>query len=245
MVALVTGAAQGIGRGVALRLASDGAALACADVDLEGARQTVDLIERAGGRGAAFAADVSSSEQVRAVVEQAAAELGPISVLVNVAGIYGRHDPVNKQDLDNWQRVLSVNLHGTFRCCRAVLPDMIGRRWGRIVNISSGQGLRPRANIAPYAASKSAVIAFTKSLALEVAEHGITVNAIMPGVTDTAMPRLYGSEEHLQERARTNPLGRIGQPSDIAAAIAFLVSPDADYVTGQTLAVNGGIIMLP
>jgi NAD(P)-dependent dehydrogenase (short-subunit alcohol dehydrogenase family) len=122
---------------------------------------------------------------------------------------------------------------------------MLARGWGRIVNIASGQALRPRPTVAPYAASKAAVIGFTKALALEVARQGVTVNAIMPGVTDTAMPRQHGSEERLVEQGRRNPMGRIGRPEDVAGVVAFLLSDDAAYITGQTLAVNGGAIQLP
>jgi len=188
---------------------------------------------------------VSSSADVARAVAAAESQLGPLGVLANVAGIYGRHAPVRDQDLENWERVLAVNLNGAFLCTRAVLSGMIERGWGRVVNVASGQALRGRPGVAPYAASKAALIGFTKAVALEVASSGVTVNAIMPAITDTAMPRLYGSEERLRERGRQNPMGRIGQPEDIAAAATFLASSDADYITGQTIAVNGGIIMLP
>ena len=244
-VAFITGAGQGIGRGVALRLATEGAAIAAVDQNLETAGQTAEELREAGGIALELQADVSSSEAVAEAVRRAAGALGPIAILANVAGIYGRHAPIREQDLENWQRVLAVNLTGSFLCARAVLPGMLERRWGRIVNVASGQAQRPRANVGPYAASKAAVIGFTKALALEVAAHGVTVNAIMPAVTDTAMPRQHGSEERLREQARRNPIGRIGQPADLAASIAFLVSDDAEYITGQTLAVNGGAIMLP
>ena len=191
-----------------------------------------------------FTLGASSADVARAVAA-AESQLGPLGVLANVAGIYGRHAPVRDQDLENWERVLAVNLNGAFLCTRAVLSGMIERGWGRVVNVASGQALRGRPGVAPYAASKAALIGFTKAVALEVASSGVTVNAIMPAITDTAMPRLYGSEERLRERGRQNPMGRIGQPEDIAAAATFLASSDADYITGQTIAVNGGIIMLP
>jgi NAD(P)-dependent dehydrogenase (short-subunit alcohol dehydrogenase family) len=141
--------------------------------------------------------------------------------------------------------VLAVNLDGTFLCSQAALPGMLERGWGRIVNIASGQAIRPRPSVAPYAASKAAVIGLTKALALEVARRGVTVNAVMPGVTDTAMPRQHGSEERLRQQGELNPMGRIGQPDDVAGVVAFLVSDDAAYITGQTIAVNGGVIQLP
>jgi 2-hydroxycyclohexanecarboxyl-CoA dehydrogenase len=244
-VAFVTGAGQGLGKGVALRFGSEGAAVAVVDVNADTAQQTANELYLAGGRAIALQLDVSNSAEVARAVGQAEAELGPIDVLANVAGIYGKHAPIREQEVDNWERVLAVNLTGTFLCARAVLAGMIQRGWGRIINVASGQALRPRSSIAPYAASKAAVIGFTKALALEVARRGVTANVIMPGVSDTAMPRLYGSEERLQQQAERNPMGRIGQPEDIAAAAAFLASEDAAYITGQTIAVNGGIIMLP
>lgn len=244
-VAMVTGAGQGIGRAVALRLAAEGAAVAAVDANAETARDTAQALRVAGARAIACQADVSRSEQVAEAVRVARAELGPVDILANVAGIYGQHMPIREQTLENWERVLSVNLTGTFLCCKAVLPDMLARRWGRIVNIASGHALGGRPNVAPYAASKAAVMGFTKALALEVARQGVTVNCLMPAVTDTAMPRLYGTEEHLRRQAEANPIGRIGRPEDLAAMIAFLASDDAEYITGQTIAVNGGVRQLP
>jgi NAD(P)-dependent dehydrogenase (short-subunit alcohol dehydrogenase family) len=233
-VAVVTGAGQGIGRAVASRLQADGLRVAAFDVKLQEVPAAL-----------ALRVDVSDPAAVRQAFETVAAELGPIDIVANVAGIYGDHRPVRDQTLDNWRRVLAVNLDGTFLCAQAALPGMLTRRWGRIINIASGQAIRPRPNIAPYAASKAAVVSFTKALALEVARSGVTVNAIMPGVTDTAMPRQNSSEEQLRQQAERNPMGRIGQPEDVAGVVAFLVSDDAAYITGQTLAVNGGVIQLP
>jgi NAD(P)-dependent dehydrogenase (short-subunit alcohol dehydrogenase family) len=240
-VALVTGAGQGIGRAVARRLHADGARLALLDVHAE-ALQAV----AAGLDGSlALQVDVADPGAVRAAFDTVAADLGPVDIVANVAGIYGDHRPVREQTLDNWRRVLAVNLDGTFLCSQAALPGMLERGWGRIVNIASGQAIRPRPSVAPYAASKAAVIGLTKALALEVARRGVTVNAVMPGVTDTAMPRQHGSEERLRQQGELNPMGRIGQPDDVAGVVAFLVSDDAAYITGQTIAVNGGVIQLP
>jgi 2-hydroxycyclohexanecarboxyl-CoA dehydrogenase len=233
-VAVVTGAGQGIGRAVASRLQADGLRVAAFDVRLQDVPSAL-----------ALAVDVSDPGAVRQAFETVAAELGAVDVVANVAGIYGDHRPVRDQTLENWRRVLAVNLDGTFLCAQAALPGMLTRGWGRIINIASGQAIRPRPNIAPYAASKAAVVGFTKALALEVARTGLTVNAIMPGVTDTAMPRQNSSEEQLLQQAERNPMGRIGQPEDVAGVVAFLVSDDAAYITGQTLAVNGGVIQLP
>ena len=231
---MVTGAGQGIGRAVARRLQADGLRVAALDVNLQEVPAAL-----------ALRVDVSDPAAVRQAFETVANELGPVDVVANVAGIYGDHRPVRDQTLDNWQRVLAVNLHGTFLCSQAALPGMLARGWGRVVNLASGQAIRPRPLVAPYAASKAAVIGFTKAVALEVARSGVTVNAIMPGVTDTAMPRQHGSEERLRQQGERNPMGRIGQPEDVAGVVAFLVSDDAAYITGQTLAVNGGLIQLP
>jgi NAD(P)-dependent dehydrogenase (short-subunit alcohol dehydrogenase family) len=231
---VVTGAGQGIGRAVARRLQADGLRVAALDVNLQEVPAAL-----------ALRVDVSDPAAVRQAFETVANELGPVDVVANVAGIYGDHRPVRDQTLDNWQRVLAVNLHGTFLCSQAALPGMLARGWGRVVNLASGQAIRPRPLVAPYAASKAAVIGFTKAVALEVARSGVTVNAIMPGVTDTAMPRQHGSEERLRQQGERNPMGRIGQPEDVAGVVAFLVSDDAAYITGQTLAVNGGLIQLP
>lgn len=244
-VALVTGGGQGIGRAVARRLAADGAAVGVLDINDDNAEATASELAKVGSRATFVQCDVSQAEQVANAVEAIAGKLGPIAVLANIAGIYGRHDLVRDQDLANWNRVLGINLTGTFLCAKAVLPGMVTAGWGRIVNISSSQGLRPRARIAPYAASKAAVLGFTKAFALEVARHGITVNAIIPSVVDTAMPRENSPEERLRQQAEENPTGRIGQPEDLAALVAFLASDDAAYITGQGIACNGGQIQLP
>jgi NAD(P)-dependent dehydrogenase (short-subunit alcohol dehydrogenase family) len=240
-VAFVTGAGQGIGRAVATRLSAEGAAVAVVDLQAQTAQQVAAGLPRA----VALQLDVADPEQVERAVRAVVAQFGAVDIVANIAGIFGRVAPVREQTLEDWQRVLGVNLDGTFLCARAALGGMLERGWGRIVNVASGQALRPRANIAPYAASKAAVIGFTKALALEVASGGVTVNAVMPGVTDTAMPRDHGSEERLREQGRRNPMGRIGQPEDVAGVVAFLASEDARYITGQTVAVNGGQIQLP
>ena len=241
-VAVVTGAGQGIGRAVATRLHAEGARVAAFDVNAA----TVGEVARAlGGETLGLQVDVSSPQEVARAFETVAAELGPVDVVANVAGIYGEHAPVREQSLDNWRRVLAVNLDGTFLCSQAALRGMLERGWGRIVNVASGQAIRPRPTVGPYAASKAAVIGFSKALALEVARSGVTVNVVMPGVTDTAMPRQHSSEERLRQQAERNPMGRIGRPEDVAGVVAFLVSDDAAYITGQTVGVNGGAIQLP
>ena len=241
-VALVTGAGQGIGRAVALRFAREGACVAALDIDGATAERTAGEL---GGRSLALRADVADSAAIDAAVREVERTLGPVDVLANIGGVYGRHAPIREQTLENWQRVLDVNLTGGFICAKRVLRGMVDRRWGRILNVSSGHALGGRPNVSPYTASKMAVIGFTKALALEVARSNVTVNAIMPGITDTAMPRMYASEERLRAQGEQNPMGRIGRPEDIANAMAFLASEDGGYITGQTIAVNGGIRELP
>jgi 3-oxoacyl-[acyl-carrier protein] reductase len=244
-VAIVTGAGQGIGREVARRFAAEGAAVGVLDINIDNAEAAASELSRAGHRAAAVEADVSRADSVANAVQAVEAKFGRIGVLANVAGIYGRHDLVRDQDLDNWNRVLGTNLTGTFLCCKAVLPGMMALGWGRVINLASSQGLRPRARVGPYAASKAAIIGFTKAFALEVGRGGITVNAIAPSVVDTAMPRENSSEERLREQAAANPMGRIGQPADIAGLALFLASDDASYISGQTIAVGGGQLQLP
>ncbi len=219
--------------------------VAALDVDGEAAERTAAGLRAAGARALALQANVAEADAVDRAMRRVEADFGRIDILANVAGIYGRHLPVREQELENWERVLAVNLTGSFLCAKRVLRGMVERRWGRIVNVASGHAFNGRPNVSPYAASKAAVIAFTKALALEVARSGVTVNAIMPGVTDTAMPRLYAPEERLRAQAEHNPMGRVGQPEDIAGAMAFLASDDAAYITGQTIAVNGGARQLP
>ncbi len=244
-VAVVTGAGGGIGRATAARLAAEGARVAALDLDAQAAERTAAELRTAGASALAVALNVAESDAVERAMRRVETDVGPIDILANVAGIYGKHLPLREQTLENWQQVLDVNLTGSFLCAKRVLRGMVERRWGRIVSVASGQAFAGRPNIAPYAASKAALIGFTKALALEVARDGVTVNAIMPGVTDTAFPRPYGSEEHLRRRAEENPMGRIGTPADVAGAIAFLASDDASYITGQTIAVNGGVRQLP
>ncbi|KUH96963.1 short-chain dehydrogenase [Mycolicibacterium acapulense] len=226
--AVVTGGGSGIGLAVAQRLRADGMHVATIDINPSDA----DF---------AYTADVTDRAQVDEAFNAVRAQLGPITVLVNAAGLekFKRFTDLKFED---WQRVIDVNLNGVFHCVQAVLPDMIEAGWGRIVNISSSSTHSGQPYMAPYVAAKSAVNGLTKSLALEYGPSGITVNAVPPGFIDT--PMLRKSEERgylvVQQNIDSTPVRRIGKPEDIAAACAFLVSDEAGYITGQILGVNGG-----
>jgi NAD(P)-dependent dehydrogenase (short-subunit alcohol dehydrogenase family) len=246
-VAIVTGAAGGIGRATALRLASGGAAVAVIDQDLDRANETVRLIAELDGAAIALRADVSKSKDVAATVAAVRERLGAPAILVNNAGISrgGRIQDIREED---WDLVLAVNLRGCYLFCKEVVPLMLEAGNGRIVSISSGTGVRVGPGTGPYAASKAGVIALMKSVAGELASKGITANTVAPGLTDTPMTRgQFGDAERLRQQATTgriaNPMRVVIEPEDIAAAVAFLVGPDSRYITGQTLHVNAGSFM--
>jgi 2-hydroxycyclohexanecarboxyl-CoA dehydrogenase len=239
--ALVTGAARGIGAGIARALAAAGARVALADVAADSVRETAEGL---GKGGLPIVMDVSDARSVRAGVAEAEARLGPLDVLVNNAGV-DTIAPFVETDEGVWDRLWAVNLRGTLLTTRAVLDGMIARQRGRIVSIGSDAGRVGSTGEAVYSATKGGVIAFSKSLAREVARHGITVNCVCPGPTDTALleqVREYDEKLHAS-LARAIPLRRLGKPEDIAAAVAFLASDDAAYITGQTLSVSGGLTM--
>ncbi len=240
-IAIVTGGGQGIGRSVAERLAREGAPVAVWDLDLSGATETVRAIASLGVEGEPRKVDVASWEEVKAAVETVVQRWGRIDILVNNAGVTRDGFLVRMQPAD-WEFVLSVNLNGTFHCTKAVLPVMIKQRSGRIVNLASVVGAMGNAGQANYAASKAAVIGFTKSVAREYAARNITANAVAPGFIDTLMTRKL-PEETRESLKRQIPLGRLGQPEDVAHAVGFLVSEEASYITGQVLHVNGGMLM--
>ena len=239
--ALVTGGASGIGAATCRRLAAEGARVAVTDVNLDGARGVADEVD-----GAAFELDVRSTDSVRAAVEGAERELGPVDVLVNNAG-YDEWSWFTDTDEALWQRVLAVNLVGVIACTHAVLPGMQERRRGRIVNVSSEAGRVGSSGSAIYSAAKAGVIGFTKAIAIENGRYGITSNAIAPGPIET--PLLMGAPDafgDLGKRLVENMVGatnlrRLGQPDEVAAAIVFLASDDASYITGQALGVSGGL----
>ena len=242
--AIVTGAARGIGAGIAIRLASDGMAVAVLDLDEADCARTVKEIENAGGRALAVGCDVSKTDQVSAAVERIAAELGEPTVLVNNAGIT-RDAMLFKMTDEDWDTVIDVNLRGPFLMTRAVQKYMTGQKWGRIVNISSSSGLGNRGQ-ANYSATKAGIEGFTKTLAKEMGKFGITANAVAPHFIATDMTaamagKLKMSFEDLVETYKKQiPVARVGQPADVAHAVSYLVSEGAGFVSGQVIYVAGG-----
>jgi len=241
---IVTGAAQGIGRAVALRLAAHGVHVAVWDVQHNGVEETAKLCREKGATSRAFTLDVGNTDAIEAAVADFERDWGKPDGLVNNAGIFPRARALD-MDLAEWDQVLRVNLTGTFVTARAVAARMKDLGRGAIVNTASGRALAGAANGAHYAASKGGIIALTKSLALDWAAYGIRVNCIIPGLTDTAQPRVEMGDNELHAAGVRIPMGRIGRPEDIAAVVAFLLSDDAGYMTGQSVAANGGAIMVP
>jgi len=240
-VALVTGAGRGIGRAIALELARAGAAVGLLGRGADALRAVAGEVEREGGRALALAADVSAPAEVEAAIAACSATLGAVDVLVNNAGASSR-GPIDAVPPEEWARVLDVNLTGAYLCARAVAPAMRARRWGRIVNISSitAQTGGVSGSVA-YSAAKGGLLAFTRTLARDLAPFGITVNAVSPGQIDTRMSDEL-SPEQLRAVVEMIPLGRLGTPEEIAHAVRFLASAEAGFITGVTLDVNGGIL---
>jgi 3-oxoacyl-[acyl-carrier protein] reductase len=240
-IALVTGAAQGIGRDIALGLAKDGANVAICDVNLDAAQKTAGDIEAMGRKSLAVKANVASSAEVTAMIDQVVATFGRIDILVNNAGIT-RDGLILRMKDEDWDLVLSINLKGSFLCTKSALKYMTKQRSGTIINIASIVGAMGNAGQANYVASKAGLIGLTKTIAREYSNRNVTANAVAPGFIDTAMTQAL-SEQVRADLAKQIPLGRLGSSEDVANAVRFLASPAAAYITGQVIHVNGGMYM--
>jgi NAD(P)-dependent dehydrogenase (short-subunit alcohol dehydrogenase family) len=240
---VVTGAASGIGEGVARRLAADGHAVALLDYDGDGVRRVAAVLTGQGHTAVAHEADVADREALAQVYGAVRRELGPVTIVVTSAGVEA-FDPIAEISPEKWDRVLAVNLTGTFTCLQLAVPDMIESGWGRIVTISSSSAQSGAPNMAHYVASKGGVIGLTKAFARELARHGITVNTIPPTIVDTPMAHKGEAEGHvasIEVMSKMIPLGRAGTPDDIASACSYLCSEEGGYITGQIVGVNGGM----
>jgi 2-hydroxycyclohexanecarboxyl-CoA dehydrogenase len=237
-IAIVTGAGQGIGRAIADKLAAEGATVVVTDLDEASAKQTA-----AGLPGAvAIRADVTDRQDVQAAVDRVMQQFGRVDVLVNNAG-WDKASPFVDSDPADWDRAIAVNLYGVLHTCRAVLPIMAGQGGGAVVNLGSDAGRVGSSGEAVYSAAKGGVIAFTKSLAREMARHQVRVNCVCPGPTDTALFASFAGPKLREALTKAIPLRRLGQPADVANVVAFLASDQAAFVTGQTISVSGGLTM--
>ncbi len=241
-VALVTGGAKGIGAEVGARLAAAGHTVLLADLDLDAAAATAAALREAGGRASAIELDVGRPESIAAVFAQVEREHGRCDILVNSAGIAKVH-PFLDFPLDNFVATMNVNVTGTLLCSQAAARLMVKRRWGRIVNIASVAGMRAvGTGRTAYGTSKGAVIALTRQMAVELAEHGITANAVSPGPVDTPMTQVLHTAKFREEYAKAIPMNRYGSTGEIAAAVMYLVSEEARYTTGIAMPVDGGFL---
>jgi len=245
--ALVTGGGRGIGRAIALGLAGEGAQVAVLDIIPENAEGVAREIEALGVKAFALQVDLTRRADVARAVEAVIGQFGQIDVLVNNAG-WDKVEPFLESDEPTWDRILAINFKAVLYTCRAALPHMVGRRSGKVINIASDAGRVGSTGEAVYAGAKGAIIAFSKTLAREMARSGVTVNVVCPGLTETPLVQEIRAQSEknakvMEAITRAIPLGRIGQPEDIAGAVVYLASPAADFVTGQTLSVSGGLTM--
>lgn len=237
--ALVTGAASGIGKACALHLAALGAAVAVSDRELATAQTLAHEIQSAGGRASALALNVANRDCIADAIQQAEQALAPIDILVNSAGVI-LIEPLLDFSIDSWDKVMAVNVTGTFLTSQCVARGMVARRYGRIINIASVSGLRAGVGRTAYGTSKAALAGLTRQFALELGSHGVTTNAVAPGIIETPMTLNIYSDETWSRVLEMIPAGRCGLPDDIAAAVAWLASPAAAYVNGEILTVDGG-----
>ncbi|MBM3803278.1 MAG: SDR family oxidoreductase [Acidimicrobiia bacterium] len=238
-VAIVTGAARGIGAAIAERLLNAGAQVALADADIEEARRTAAALDVGGQRSLAVAVDVTKRAQTESMVREVVDRFGTIHILVNNAGIAGPNKPLVEVSEEEWDHVSDINLKGVFLCCRAVLPVMLKNRYGRIVNIASIAGKEGNPNLAPYSATKAGVICLTKALAKEVCTQGIYVNSLTPAVIETPILKQL-TQQQIDYMTSRIPMGRVGKPSEVAALVHFLASDDCSFTNGACLDISGG-----
>ena len=245
--ALVTGGGRGIGRAIALGLAQEGAQVAVLDILADNAAAVAREIEATGVKALALTADLTKRAQVDRAIADTLAQFGQIDILVNNAG-WDRMEMFLDSEEETWDKIIAINFKGMLYVCKAALPSMVARGQGKVISIASDAGRAGSTGEAVYAGTKGAIIAFSKTLAREMARHKITVNVVCPGLTET--PLLQGireqspkTEKVIEAVTRAIPLGRVGQPEDIAGAVVYLASPAADFVTGQTLSVSGGLTM--
>jgi 2-hydroxycyclohexanecarboxyl-CoA dehydrogenase len=239
-IAIVTGAGQGIGKAIAERLAADGATVVVTDIDGVTAKETADSL---GGHSIGLRADVTDRQSVQEMVATVKEQFGRIDVLVNNAG-WDKAEPFLDSEPETWDRVIGINLYGVLNTCKAVLPIMAEQGSGRVVNLGSDAGRVGSSGEAVYSAAKGGVIAFTKASAREMARSQVGINCVCPGPTDTALFASIGGDKLRDALTRAIPFRRLGQPEDIANAVAFLASDEAAYITGQTISVSGGLTML-
>ena len=240
-VAVVTGAAQGIGKTIALLFAAKGASLVLCDINLEAAEKTAREIEEKGGKCLALKSDVSNFQDAEKIIKQAVEHFGSLDILINNAGIT-RDNVLLRMKEEQWDQVMAVNLKGTFNFTRAAIKVMMRKKRGKIINIASITGMMGNAGQANYSASKAGVIGFTKAIAREYADRGITVNAVAPGFIATAMTDAIPERER-EELIKQIPMKKLGTPEDVANAVYFLASDEASYITGHVIGVNGGLYM--
>jgi 2-hydroxycyclohexanecarboxyl-CoA dehydrogenase len=245
-VAVVTGAASGMGLAIARRLVARGERVALLDREGDAVLRAAEGLRESGARALGAEVDVTERAAIDAALDKVRAELGPVAIMVTAAGI-DLFEPFTEISAESWERVLAINLTGTFHCLQACVPDMLAARWGRMVTISSSSAQAGAWRMAHYVASKAGVVGLTKALALDLGTHGITVNTITPGMIDTPMLRRAsagGDISALEKLAKSRiPVGRIGTVEEIAATCAFLASDEASFITGQTVGVNGGMVL--